>query len=252
MPQTKKCFTDYEGFVEKFKTKLTTDDCYTPPTVYDTVLQWLRENVDIEGREIVRPFYPGGDFENFDYPEGCVVVDNPPFSIYSKIVRFYIARGIRFFLFAPALSTFVSGADCSFVITRAQVIYENGARVCTNFVTNLIEPRVWLCGELLRRITETQEQKNSLRKKILPDTVQSSARLGAYVEFGTDYKIMRNESTAPRSGIKEYNVFGKCILLGRHVADHLRTERERTERERTDFFALSDAESEEVANLTRQ
>ncbi len=82
--------------------------------------------------------------------------------------------------------------------------------------------------------------------------MQNPARLGAYVEFGTDYKIMRNESTAPRSGIKDYKVFGLCILLGRHVADHLRTERERTERERTDFFALSDAESEEVANLTRQ
>ena len=27
----------YEGFVEKFKPKLTTDDCYTPPAVYDAV-----------------------------------------------------------------------------------------------------------------------------------------------------------------------------------------------------------------------
>ena len=54
--QTKKCFTDYKGFIEKFKTKQTTDDCYTPPEVYDTVLQWLRENADIEGREIVCPF----------------------------------------------------------------------------------------------------------------------------------------------------------------------------------------------------
>lgn len=26
-------FTDYEGFVEKFKPKKTTDDCYTPPAV---------------------------------------------------------------------------------------------------------------------------------------------------------------------------------------------------------------------------
>ena len=26
---------DYEGFVEKFKPKKTTDDCYTPPLVYD-------------------------------------------------------------------------------------------------------------------------------------------------------------------------------------------------------------------------
>lgn len=41
------------------------------------------------GRTIVRPFWPGGDYEDFDYPTGCVVIDNPPFSILSKIVRFY-------------------------------------------------------------------------------------------------------------------------------------------------------------------
>ena len=80
-------FKDYDGFVEKFEPKKTTDDCYTPPAVYDAVLGWLRENVDIENRVIVRPFYPGGDFERFEYPDGCVVVDNPPFSIITKICR---------------------------------------------------------------------------------------------------------------------------------------------------------------------
>lgn len=27
---------EYEAFVDKFKPKKTTDDCYTPPDVYDT------------------------------------------------------------------------------------------------------------------------------------------------------------------------------------------------------------------------
>ena len=80
-------FNDYDGFIEKFKPKKTTDDCYTPPAVYDAILGWLRENANIEGREIVRPFYPGGDFERYEYPEGCIVVDNPPFSIFAKICR---------------------------------------------------------------------------------------------------------------------------------------------------------------------
>lgn len=35
----------YEQFVEKFKPKRTTDDCYTPPQVYETVLKWVRENI---------------------------------------------------------------------------------------------------------------------------------------------------------------------------------------------------------------
>ena len=29
---------EYEDFVEKFKPKKTTDDCYTPPNVYEEVL----------------------------------------------------------------------------------------------------------------------------------------------------------------------------------------------------------------------
>lgn len=30
----------YQEFVDKFKPKLTTDDCYTPPLIYDTVRDW--------------------------------------------------------------------------------------------------------------------------------------------------------------------------------------------------------------------
>ena len=31
---------EYEAFVDKFKPKLTTDDCYTPPEVYEVVKNW--------------------------------------------------------------------------------------------------------------------------------------------------------------------------------------------------------------------
>ena len=49
----------YEQFVDKFKPKLTTDDCYTPPEVYDVVARWAVKEYGWEDREIVRPFYPG-------------------------------------------------------------------------------------------------------------------------------------------------------------------------------------------------
>ena len=91
----------YEEFVEKFKPKLTTDDCYTPPEVYEAVKDWAVKEYKLEDREIVRPFYPGGDYEHFNYIDGSVVIDNPPFSILSKIIDFYMERGIKFFLFAP-------------------------------------------------------------------------------------------------------------------------------------------------------
>lgn len=31
----------YEEFVEKFKPKKTTDDCYTPPEVYKLIKDWV-------------------------------------------------------------------------------------------------------------------------------------------------------------------------------------------------------------------
>lgn len=39
MPKSK----NYEEFVEKFKPKKTTDDCYTPPAVYDALADWVAD-----------------------------------------------------------------------------------------------------------------------------------------------------------------------------------------------------------------
>ena len=36
----------YDEFIEKFKLKKTTDDCYTPPLVYEAVFGWAREHLE--------------------------------------------------------------------------------------------------------------------------------------------------------------------------------------------------------------
>ena len=87
----------YEEFVEKFKPKKTTDDCFTPPLVYDAVLEWVVEEYGIDAAHVVRPFWPGKNYQAQEYPENCVVIDNPPFSILSKVCEYYLDRGIRFF-----------------------------------------------------------------------------------------------------------------------------------------------------------
>lgn len=56
--QTK--FEDYSGFVEKFKPKKTTDDCYTPPLVYGAIANWVAKEYGLNKADFVRPFYPGG------------------------------------------------------------------------------------------------------------------------------------------------------------------------------------------------
>ena len=188
-------FNDYDGFVEKFKSKKTTDDCYTPPVVYNAILGWLRENANIEGREIVRPFYPGGDFERYEYPEGCIVVDNPPFSIIAKICRWYKARNIDFFLFSPHLTLFsCRDIEWTCIVTFAPIIYENGANVKTDFVSTLFgDIRIMTAPELRRRIVSAckKDKRDKISKKPLPkykypNNVTSSALLGKiapHVEF---------------------------------------------------------------------
>lgn len=134
---------EYKAFTEKFKAKKTTDDCYTPANVYEAVADWVAAEYGIERGAFVRPFFPGGDYERFHYPEDCTVVDNPPFSILSKIIAFYARQGIRFFLFAPALTLFSSSSSSATCLpVGVQITYENGAKVPTSFVTNLEPPNL--------------------------------------------------------------------------------------------------------------
>lgn len=77
---------EYQEFLDKFKLKKTTDDCYTPAPVYDAVARYVSEEYGVSPASFVRPFYPGGDYRNEKYPAGCVVVDNPPFSLLAEIL----------------------------------------------------------------------------------------------------------------------------------------------------------------------
>ena len=151
----------YEEFVEKFKPKLTTDDCYTPPEVYEAVKNWAIKEYKLEDREIVRPFYSGGDYEHFTYNDNTAVIDNPPFSILSKIIDFYLERGIKFFLFAPHLTLFSGNRNICYLITGAKIIYENGANVSTSFITNMDEYKIKVVPDLLKKIDAAQHKNRS-------------------------------------------------------------------------------------------
>ena len=213
-------FYDYDGFVEKFKPKKTTDDCYTPPEIYDEVLSYVGELVDLTGRPIVRPFYPGSDYEAFDYPDNCVVVDNPPFSIYAKIVRWYLARGIDFFLFAPALTQTIQGADCCYIITGFKISYENGAVVRTSFTTSLCKERVWCNPELYRRLDVFNKTTKNISKFELPDEVTSSALLQKIALGGVDFRIMPDECTyISKLENSKNSPFGGGFILSERAAE---------------------------------
>ena len=186
---------EYSAFEDKFKPKLTTDDCYTPPEVYDVVLKFVRDKItDIKDKDIIRPFMPGGDYKNEYYPKGCAVIDNPPFSIFSEIIDFYISHKIRFFLFAPTLTLF-SQRDCTFIVASAAVTYENGAKVNTSFVSNMCgNLRVWIEPTIAKSIADAQKSEiNELPKYKYPDCLITAATLDKISKRGLELKFDKSE-----------------------------------------------------------
>lgn len=215
----------YAEFVDKFKPKLTTDDCYTPPEVFAAVLAFVREQVrPVDDKDVIRPFKPGGDYERETYPPGGVVVDNPPFSIFSKIVKFYTEHGVPFFLFAPALTLF-SPSRVTFIIADADIVYENGACVRTGFVTNMCgDLRVWLAPALGRAIAEAQKKEDAgFGKYNYPPELITSATLGKLVDRGLELKITADECRFVRNvdwlKARGKSLYGGGFLLGARAAE---------------------------------
>lgn len=70
---------EYQEFLKKFEQKKTTDDCYTPELVYDTVANYVSKTYKLDKNNFVRPFVPNGDYQAYKYKPTDIVVDNPPF-----------------------------------------------------------------------------------------------------------------------------------------------------------------------------
>lgn len=192
-------------FEEKFKPKKTTDDCYTPPEIYEVIKDWACDEYGIDRSKIVRPFYPGGDFEKFDYSGGKVVLDNPPFSILTKICEFYLDNDVPFFLFCPTLTGFSSKRlalrTCK-IICGCQIIYENGAVVNTSFITNLGGDVVAKTSPELYRLVKSKTEelkklgKDELPKYDYPDEVLISAVMGKWSKYGVEFEVKRSDCIA--------------------------------------------------------
>ena len=255
---------EYDAFVEKFKPKKTTDDCYTPPLVYDAVRDWACEQYGIDHQKIIRPFYPGGDYERFDYPEGCVVLDNPPFSILSKICEFYISKEIPFFLFAPSLTAFGGKNVCmkmNHIICDANIVYENGAVVRTAFVTSFGGDLVaQTAPDLTKRIEEAMAETirttkaPPLPKYTYPDHVLTAAMLQRYSKYGIEFNVRRSEcvrvSALDRQRTEKKAIFGSGLLLSdSKAAEHAAAERAAAERAAAHVWSLSERERHIIDGL---
>lgn len=245
---------EYDAFVDKFKPKLTTDDCYTPQNIYETIRDWAVEHYGLQDAPVVRPFYPGGDYEHETYPEGCVVIDNPPFSILSQICRFYTERGIRFFLFAPALTLFsIAAGTCNYLSMSCRITYENGADVRTSFVTNLgdwkIEtvPELWALVDAVNR-QNTNEGEVELPGYTYPDCVMTPIRIAPTARWmalripAADASFTRALDAQREQGKA---IYGAGFLLSEKAA----AEKAAAEKREQFVWELSDREKAIVAAL---
>lgn len=254
---------EYQEFLEKFEPKKTTDDCYTPEPVYDAVMEFVEDRYKVSRHDFVRPFYPGGDYQAYKYKKTDIVVDNPPFSILAEILKFYAENNVKFFLFAPHL-TLMSGAAtdiCTAVIVGVAVIYENGARVNTSFLTNL-DPGGYAavtCPELYDRVKQAVEENKTtveLPKYSYP-TALFTASMGNYCsKHGVELKIKRSEC------VKVYEldaqkdmgktIFGAGLLLSTAATERkAAAEKAAAEKAAAYVFKLSDRELGIIAELDK-
>ena len=244
-PKPKTLFDDYDSFVKKFEPKKTTDDCYTPDAVYKVVLDYVRRRVDLTGKKILRPFYPGGDYTAEDYTK-AVVVDNPPFSILSKIKQFYIERNIPFFLFAPTLTLFSGYRGESYIVTGANVVYENGANVNTSFVTNMWgDDLIVVDGDFCKNIEAVcNTNKVSLPKYSYPENIVSAALLGKISKKGGYWSVKRNDAHyIKKLSTQTKGIFGGGFLISNKAAA------EKAAAEKVIIFELGELEKAVIKRL---
>lgn len=216
-------FNDYEAYVAKFGDgPRTTDDTYTPPDVFAAVLEWLKGKGKItDGTRISRPFYPGGDFETAAYPDGCVVVDNPPFSIFTRCCKWFAARGVPFFLFGPGLTITSASSFCTCIITDTGVRFENGATIPVSFASNMFGGAAAIAaGDLTQMINGCESQRKGtvkqVRKMRWPEGMVTVSDLRKIAKAGGTF-VLQREFCECVSNIGGEDIFGGAWLSGQYA-----------------------------------
>ena len=262
---------EYQKFIEKFNggQKKTTDDCYTPENVYEAVKNWCVKKYGLAGKKIMRPFYPGGDYQKEDYSGNCVVIDNPPFSILSEICEWYTERNIPYFMFCQSLTAFSAmQGRANYIISGVTITYKNGAKVNTSFITNLGDVKISNAPDLYAALKKendinSQTKTGFMPTYIYPPEVLTATMLHALGHRGIKFELQEKEVQFVR-GLDAQKEEGKAIygagfLISRAAAvekEKLQKKAESTplignENEKSVYeWKLSDREKEIIERLS--
>lgn len=261
---------EYQEFLKKFDAKKTTDDCYTPEVVYDTVADWVANEYGLSRANFVRPFYPGGDYQKERYKKSDIVVDNPPFSIMAEILDFYNKNGIRYFLFGPHLTLFSSSvARCTTLPIGVAITYANGAVVNTSFLTNLepsnirfrSEPRLYAAVKAANN--KVTDGKREIPKYQYDKHIITTPLMSSFSRYGIDFvaTVEETQSIETLDSQRELgkSIFGKGFIISDQLLEkRLKAEEEEEEKRKIEagkgvqVWELSDRERAIIAQLSQK
>lgn len=248
---------EYNDFVNKFKEKHTTDDCYTPTNIYDAVVKFVENEYKVDKKNFVRPFYPGGDYRNYKYKKNDIVVDNPPFSIYSEIVNYYTENNIKFFIFGPGLTILsTKNRNVTYIIIFCEIAYQNGAKVNTSFVTNLDKNDVVIrtaneFAKELKRINQINTRKiNKLTKYDIPKNVIGVSGIQKGTRGKEDLFIKKEEfefvDYLYKNDETKIKQFGTKLIVCDKVLDRMKSLKYNSQEEEEEVILKFNNEQEEI------
>ena len=175
------------------------DEHYTPKAVYEAVKDWSVKQYHLENKNVVRPFWRGADYKEYDYQPNDVVIDNPPFSIEQAIVDWYLNQEIPFFLFVDgkSLSLLAKQRPVTYVIVNRKIRYDNSnMKVKTNFLTNL-EPDnlIHVAPDLSKAINSVNnsDKQKGISSYVYPSNVLRFSELDRICSNGYEYAIPRDK-----------------------------------------------------------
>lgn len=241
----------------------TPDERYTLPEIYDAVLDYATKRYHLEDKHIVRPFIPGGDYQQYAYGENDVVVDNPPFSITTKIVHWYIDHNVPFFLFingqyGVSLSRSLVG-KATVILTGVSLKYHTGSPVQGGFVTNLDNKSVIIktAPELTNAfLTVQNKNKKKQNRYQFPYYVVKNDMICNLARKGFDYQLKTDEAKFINSldGMRKINhdLYGGGYLVSKQAYNEYISKLNSYHDPKVKVIKLTDGEKEIVNNLTKK
>lgn len=206
----------YEDFVNKFKRVKSSDETYTSENIKRLLAEYVEQNFHIPMAKQREIFTLEKDYRLEKIEKDEAVVDNPPFSILSEIVAYFLEKKIRFFLHAPTLTSlnlFRKKNGFCVIFTGQEIVYENGARIAVCFVTNLISGKtVFLDPDLGKAIKAAKTQKKQKPSRLFPNDFFTGAKLNRMAAHG-ERGFMKSSEFHPSLFMegKKIKIFGGAI-----------------------------------------